>query len=334
MKRPLSATNRYLAVRQRPFGKELLQLRTEHLKYFLSLAETHSITKSSKALYTTHQNVSKLMRQVEEELGTTLFIRSAKGVELTPTGKLLLPVAKRTAADFSQLRADILALESRSDLKGELHILGSEIAHVAMLSSLIQIFAELYPSLTIRLDNDDPVNILREIALHPQMLGITAVLTNPEFHPLYLPYLKQVQLTALGEDQFYCTVSQSSPLAEAKYISLEQFVRYPFAAILPSGEGENVLTRLVTTHGGQVAFATNNYQTYIQAVQSGRYITMSSSRVHQKMTDAFLRKEELRLIPFQEDMRLNISLATHQHPNLSEAGQAFVRFVQNSYLYL
>lgn len=309
-------------------------MRTEHLKYFLSLAETHSITQSSKELYTTHQNVSKIMRQLEEDLGTALFIRSAKGVDLTPTGKLLLPVAKRTVAEFAQLRADILVLESRSDLSGELHVLGSEVVNVTMLSSLIQVFAELYPSLLIRLDNDDPINILRKIALHPQMVGMTAVLSNPEFHPLYQPYLEQVQLTKLEEDQFYCTVSQSSPLAEAKFIALEQFVQYPFAVILPSGEGGSVLTRLVTAYGGQVAFATNNYQTYIQAMQSGRYVSISSRRVHQKITDAFLRKEKLRLIPFQEDMRLDISLATHLYPQLSEAGAAFVSFVQSSHLYL
>lgn len=309
-------------------------MRTEHLRYFLSIAETHSITQSSKDLYTTHQNVSKMMRQLEEDLGTALFVRSAKGVELTFTGQLLLPLAKRTVAEFARLRANILSLESHRDLTGELHVLGSEIVNATILSSLIQVFAELYPSLKIRLDNDDPINILRKIALHPQMLSIMAVLSNPEFHSLYQPYLEQVQLTKLEEDQFYCTVSQSSPLADLKFITLEQFVQWPFAVILPNGEGESVLTHLVTAYGGQIAFATNNYQTYIQAIQSGRYVSISSRRVHQKTMDAFLRKDELRLIPFQEDMRLNISLATHLHPQLSEAGQAFVNFVQISHLYL
>ncbi len=64
-------------------------MRTEHLKYFLNLVETGSITQTSKELYTTHQNVSKIIRQLEEDLGTTLFIRTTKGIELTATGNCL-----------------------------------------------------------------------------------------------------------------------------------------------------------------------------------------------------------------------------------------------------
>ena len=69
-------------------------MRTEHLEYFLKLAQTNSITQAAKELYTTHQNVSKIIRQLEEDLGTTLFLRNQKGVALTPTGQLLLPVAQ------------------------------------------------------------------------------------------------------------------------------------------------------------------------------------------------------------------------------------------------
>ena len=57
-------------------------MRTEHLEYFLKLAQTNSITQAAKELYTTHQNVSKIIRQLEEDLGTTLFLRNQKGVEI------------------------------------------------------------------------------------------------------------------------------------------------------------------------------------------------------------------------------------------------------------
>lgn len=43
-------------------------MRTEHLKYFVALAENHSITKTALEFYTTHQSVSKVIRQLEEEM--------------------------------------------------------------------------------------------------------------------------------------------------------------------------------------------------------------------------------------------------------------------------
>ena len=97
-------------------------MRTEHLKYFLSLAKTGSITQTGKELYTSHQNISKIMRQLEDDLGTTLFLRTSKGIELTAIGKLFLSLAQRTLDDFSKFRANIVTLENRENITGKLHI--------------------------------------------------------------------------------------------------------------------------------------------------------------------------------------------------------------------
>lgn len=79
-------------------------MHAEHLKYFLALAENHSITKTSLEFYTTHQSVSKIIRQLEEEMEAQLFVRSSKGMTLTPEGEVLLPVARETVKAFQQVR--------------------------------------------------------------------------------------------------------------------------------------------------------------------------------------------------------------------------------------
>lgn len=308
-------------------------MRTEHLKYFLNLSQTGSIMQTSRELYTTHQNVSKIIRQLETDLGTTLFTRSQKGVELTATGRLLLPVAKRTFSEFGQLRADIQNLEKREDISGNLHILGANPTNYALLSSLIQIFMELYPSLRVRLDNADPLDIIKQISLHPQLVGVPVVLSNPEFYDLYMPYIQQIRLTPLVQDTYHCVVSKQSPLAELKSISLSQFAQQSFATIV-SGDVENcLLIKLVERYGGTVTFASNNVQTCIQAIQSGRYVGISTNRAHQKNKEDN-PNSNLLLIPFQEDTRFTFSLATNLHPNFTAGGQAFVDFIQNSQVYL
>lgn len=308
-------------------------MRTEHLKYFLHLSQTGSIMQTSRELYTTHQNVSKMIRQLEDDLGTKLFTRSQKGVQLTPTGKLLLPVAKRAISDFGQLRADINRLEKREDLAGSLHILGASLSNFTLLSSIMQIFIEFYPSLRIRLDNVDPMNIMKQIALHPQLIGIPVVLSNPEFYDLYMPYIQQVHLTPLVQDTYYCVVSKQSPLAELKSISLAQFVQHPFATITLGEDEECLLTSLVSRYGGTVAFTSNSLPTYAQATQNARYVSISSVRTHQKYLERYPNSNTC-LIPFQEDMRFTFSLAINLHAKLTESGQAFVDFIQNSQNYI
>ena len=52
------------------------------------VAETRSIKKAAPRLHTSHQNISKILHQMEDELGAELFIRSAKGLELTKAGQI------------------------------------------------------------------------------------------------------------------------------------------------------------------------------------------------------------------------------------------------------
>lgn len=54
-------------------------MRAEHIKYFLALAENHSITKTAQEFYTTHQSVSKSIRQLEDEMETR-FLNVVKKV--------------------------------------------------------------------------------------------------------------------------------------------------------------------------------------------------------------------------------------------------------------
>lgn len=309
-------------------------MRTEHLKYFLNLVETGSITQTSKELYTTHQNVSKIIRQLEEDLGTTLFIRTAKGIELTATGKLLFPLAQRTFADFAQLRSNITALEVRSDIAGNLQILSSDLVSFSVLSSLIQIFADLYPSLQIHLENAEVTHILQQIALHPQMIGVVVVLNNPLFAELYQPYMEHIHLTPLLEDTYYCAVNQDMPLANLKSITLNDFAQQSIATPTMNKNNESILSRLISSHGGKISFSSNSLHAYSQALLSGRCVGISSNLAHKRNLEDNALFTQIKLIPFQEDMRFSISLAVHIHPQLNEAGKAFVDFMKNNKIYL
>ena len=308
-------------------------MRTEHLKYFLNLVETGSITQTSKELYTTHQNVSKIIRQLEEDLGTTLFIRTTKGIELTATGKLLFPLAQRTFADFAQLRSNITALEVRPDIAGKLQILGSDLVSFSVLPSLLQIFADLYPSLQIHLENAEVNHILQQIALHPQMIGVVVVLNNPLFLELYQPYMEHIRLSPLFEDTYFCAVNKDAPLADSKSITLNDFAQYPIAIPSINKDNESIFTKLFTKYGGNIAFSSNSSRAYAQALLSGRYVGISSNLAHKKNLEENALYNQVKLIPFQEDMRFSISLAIHIHPQLNEAGKAFVEFMKNNKIY-
>jgi LysR family hca operon transcriptional activator len=66
-----------------------------HLRYFVAVAEARSLKLAAEEkLNTTQPSLSRQIRDLEDEVGTPLFIRGAKGVELTPAGRVFLDHAR------------------------------------------------------------------------------------------------------------------------------------------------------------------------------------------------------------------------------------------------
>ena len=66
-----------------------------HLRYFIAVAETGSLTVAAeRRLFTSQPSLSRQIRDLEEEVGAELFSRSARGVELTASGKAFLDHAR------------------------------------------------------------------------------------------------------------------------------------------------------------------------------------------------------------------------------------------------
>jgi len=66
-----------------------------HLRYFVAVAETESLTLAAKSkLHTSQPSLSRQIRDLEEEVGAQLMTRTARGIELTPAGRAFLDHAR------------------------------------------------------------------------------------------------------------------------------------------------------------------------------------------------------------------------------------------------
>jgi LysR family hca operon transcriptional activator len=66
-----------------------------HLRYFVAVAEARSLKLAAeRKLHTTQPSLSRQIRDLEAEVGIPLFVRGARGVELTPAGRVFLDHAR------------------------------------------------------------------------------------------------------------------------------------------------------------------------------------------------------------------------------------------------
>src|SRR6266436_10353132 len=66
-----------------------------HLRYFVAVAEAGSLTvAAARRLHTSQPSLSRQIRDLEEEIGAELLTRRARGIELTPAGRVFLGHAR------------------------------------------------------------------------------------------------------------------------------------------------------------------------------------------------------------------------------------------------
>ncbi len=131
------------------------------LRTLLAVCEKGSFSEAAQELSLTQPTVSCHIRSLEDELGTTLFDRLPRSVELTQAGRELLRHAHRIMAMHDQ--AIDAVRRASSVVAGQLRIGGSTIPGEYVLPELLSGFKELHPGVVIHLSIGDTRSVLDQI---------------------------------------------------------------------------------------------------------------------------------------------------------------------------
>ncbi|MEM9716879.1 MAG: LysR family transcriptional regulator, partial [Pseudomonadota bacterium] len=156
------------------------------LEYFTCAAETGSIAAASRALNVSSPSISTALSQLEEELGTPLFVRQrAQGLSLTDAGLVLSAQASEVLAQAAKLTR--LAGTVSNTVQGPLH-LGCLVTFAQIIApGLRRSFETQFPSVSIsqtELTQPDIFAALRRAEID---LGLSYAIDVPEdldFNPI------------------------------------------------------------------------------------------------------------------------------------------------------
>ena len=114
------------------------------LRYFLTIAEEENITRAADILHITQPTLSRQIMQLEEELGTQLFVRGRHSIKLTDEG---LYLRRRAEEILSIADSTERAIRHRDDkdIIGEISIGCTETHSMEELASMMQRFRSLHP---------------------------------------------------------------------------------------------------------------------------------------------------------------------------------------------
>lgn len=120
-----------------------------HLRYFVAVAEELHFGRAARRLNVSQPPLSFQIRQLETALGTPLFVRTHRRVELTPAGTAFLDGARRTLAEAEKS----VAAAQRAG-RGEVDVLRvgfTDSAALAGLPEIVRAFRAAHPSIHLEL---------------------------------------------------------------------------------------------------------------------------------------------------------------------------------------
>jgi len=123
----------------------MLELR--HLRYFVAVAEELNFSRAAERLHMAQPPLSAAIRQLEQELGTELLLRTTREVRLTDAGSTFLEGAQRTLAELERARRD--AQRAAAGQVGHLRIGFSWSARFETLPTIGRAFRLSHPDVSL-----------------------------------------------------------------------------------------------------------------------------------------------------------------------------------------
>ena len=183
----------------------------EYYKIFYYVAKYKNFTKAANVLGSGQPNVTRAMNCLEQEIHCTLFIRTNRGVKLTPEGARLF---EHVAVAMSQLQAAEAELTASMGLEnGSISIGASETALNIYLLDKLRVFHMQHPGIRLKIYNHSTPQAIRSIKNGEIDFAIVSTPTNAD-DPLKEIHVQSFRDILIGGRTFTALGSQELSLAE------------------------------------------------------------------------------------------------------------------------
>ena len=197
----------------------------KHLRSFLAVAQEASFTRAARRLHIAQPPLSQRIRQLEEEVGVSLFDRHTRKVTLSRAGQVFFDDVVRLLAGLDQAVAACRRAD-KGEL-GELRVGYSGRASHLLLPRLLHAFRTRFPEVDLDLVGPHPSGTLRTLLLEERL----------DVALCFLPFADDgIATRSLASIEFVLALPATHPLAKQAHVDLAALATDPFVAY-PANKG-------------------------------------------------------------------------------------------------
>lgn len=296
----------------------------QQIKYFITVAESGSISEAAKRLFTAQSSISSAVKEIENTYGITAFIRESTGVHLTRSGEELLIEFKGILS-----RLDYLDEKFNGSPKRPLGLSVSAQHHICGMASFVSVINRLnenYGSYHCGFYECRTSEVLDRVERGLDDLGIIFFTEHSKGQMIQELRNRGIIFNHIVYQTAHAYLCQNHPLANNTEINIEEIIQYPFISYDRSPDTNPAYTDLIIP----------NYQVKKIIHVSDRAASYSAMRYchgfaigsgYRSFDDHY---SDIISLPVKNGIRLEIGWIFRQKHTLSDTASQFVELLMQN----
>ena len=204
----------------------------KHIRFALEVSRCGSMNRAAKQLYISQSALSRGIKELEEEIGITIFVRTRSGIETTHQGEEFLNNVARLEAQFAHIEETYF----NSNKPDILHLSISSVRYAVAAKAIINLYNK-YSSQefqNICFEEGSVEDTINHVYDGLFTLGIIITPTNKRDYWKALVENKDMHMELLDSQQAHAFMGKHHPLSTQASVSPENLLHYPHATMAQS----------------------------------------------------------------------------------------------------
>ena len=280
------------------------------LRYFVEVVRQQSFTRAAEKLYVTQPTISKMLKNLEDELNCTLLIRDGRKLLMTDTGQVVFERGLAILDEFRQLEAELSDINHLN--KGVLR-LGIPPMVGMLMAGPIGLFRQRYPGVELKISEFGGLTVQQAVMNGELDLAMTALPVEEESALTTLP---------LFSHPLCVLVPRSGEWLEQTSVSPTQLAAHPLLIYNEDFALSRQLMQLFARHDvkPRIAVRSGQWDFLAAMVQAGVGVAILPEPICRKLDE-----KTLRWLPLESELRWQLGMIWREGVYLSHSAQAWLK---------
>lgn len=287
----------------------------QQLKYALTIADCGSMNEAAKQLFISQPSLSETMKELETEIGLDIFLRSNRGIVITPEGEEFLGYARQVTEQFGLLQSKYI--DKKVKEKFSVSTQHYTFAVKAFVETVKQIGMEQYE---FAVHETTTISVIENVKNFKSEIG---VLYENDFNEKVLNKMFKengLEFVDLFSCDTFVYLWSGHPLAKQDVITMEELDEYP---CLSFDQGKNnslyLAEEMKSTYEYRRLIKANDRATLLNLMIGLNAYTLCSGIICED-----LNGNDYKAVPLKETEKMRIGYIKRKGAKVSHIGELYI----------